>query len=199
MQRVTASLGLEAELELDTNSIDFRFLSIYAEDDGDLTSRNTSGHLGLKHWFSPQWFGTLNVDGFKDNFRNLNLRLSIGPALGYQIWNDSKKKFNFQVGLSYFSEDLKTGDDKQYGTARVGSNYQYHFTGNMNLTNNLVVFPNLNSLGDFILRDEVAFIHKVNKHWSFKLTHIFNYNNEPAEGIKSEDFYTIFGLQYNFN
>ena len=107
------SVGFKADLELNANSVNFRFLSIYAGSNGGVNSRNTSGHLGLKYWFSKKWFGSLDVDGFKNKFRNLNLRLSGGPAFGYQIWNTTKKELSFQVGLSYFSEDLKTGVDKQ--------------------------------------------------------------------------------------
>ncbi len=198
VERVTGSFGTEGALDLEKDKFAAKFLTLYAEDDGNVTTRNTSGNVGFKHFFGSKIYGTLNFDGYKDRFRNLNLRYSIGPGVGYQIWDETKKKLSFEAGITYFSDDLKTGDDKQYATARAASDFGYQITKFTRITNQFVIFPNLDSVGDYILRNEFGLKNNMGESWGLKLSHIFDYNNNPATGIKKGDSYTIIGFQYDY-
>lgn len=198
VERMTASFGAEGALDLDRDKFAAKFLSLYADDDGNVTTRNTSGNVSFKHFFDSKVYGTINFDGYKDRFRNLNLRYSIGPGIGYQIWDEAKKKLSFEAGITYFSEDLRTGDDKQYATARAASDFGYQITKSTRITNSFVIFPNLDSVGDYILRNEAGLKNDIGTGWGLKLSHIFDYNNNPAAGIKKGDSYVIVGFQYDY-
>ena len=189
VERVTGSFGAEGALDLEKDKFAANFLTLYAEDDGNVS---------FKHFFGTKVYGTLNFDGYKDKFRNLNLRYSVGPGIGYQIWDEAKKKLSFEAGITYFSDDLKTGEDKQYATARAASDFKYQITKSTKITNRFVIFPNLDSVGDYILRNEAGLKNDVGEGWGLKLSHIFDYNNNPAAGIKKGDSYTIIGFQYDY-
>ncbi len=198
VERVTGALGAEGALDLDRDKFSVKFLTLYGEDDGKVTTRNTAGNVGFKHFFEPKVYGTINFDGFKDKFRNLNLRYSVGPGVGYQIWDEAKKTLSFEAGITYFSEDLKTGEDKQYATARAASDFSYQITDSMKLTNRFVIFPNLDSVGDYILRNEAGLKNDIGAGWGLKFSHIYDYNNNPSAGIKKADSYIIIGMQYDY-
>ncbi len=198
VERITGAFGAEGALDLDRDKFSAKFLTLYAEDDGDVTTRNTSGNVSFKHFFEPKIYGTLNFDAFKDKFKNLNLRYSVGPGVGYQIWDEPKKNLSFEAGITYFSEDLKTGEDKQYATARAASDFGYQLTETTKITNRFVIFPNLDSVGDYILRNEAGLINDIGSGWGLKLSHIYDYNNNPPSGIKKADSYLIVGFQYDY-
>jgi putative salt-induced outer membrane protein YdiY len=198
VERVTAAFGAEGELDLDRDKFAAKFIPLYADDDGNVTTRNTSGNVSFKHFFDSKVYGAINFDGYKDKFRNLNLRYSIGPGIGYQVWDEAKRKLSFETGITYFSEDLKTGEDKQYATARAASDFEYQITENTRITNRFVIFPNLDSVGDYILRNEAGLKNDIGAGWGLKFSHIFDYNNNPSAGIKKGDSYTILGLQYDY-
>ncbi len=198
VDRATYSIGADGGLHLEKDEFDMRFLTFYAEDTGNVTARNSYGRFSFKHFFKKKWYFNINTEGFKDNFKNLNLRLSIGPGIGHRVWNDSKKKLSFEAGITYFSEDLKQGNDKQFITARFAGDVKYHITQKLVFANNFVVFPSIEETGDYILRNEISISQKLGEAWSLNLTHIFDFNNNPAPGIQEEDHNTVFGLQYDF-
>lgn len=198
VDRATYTIGGEGGLHLGKDEFGLRFLTFYAEDNGDVTARNTFGKFSFKHFFGKKWYWNMNAEGYKDTFKNLNLRLSIGPGAGFQIWNDLKKKLSIEAGVTYFSEDLKQGNDKQYSSARMAGDFSYHFTDSLNFNNNFVVYPSLENTDEYILRNQASISQKIGAGWALQLTHIFDYNNNPATGIQKDDFNTVLGLQYDF-
>jgi len=198
VERTSVSLGFDAKRDWEHDRFQFRFLHNYAEDTGNITSRNTFGALKFDHFFSQNFFNALSLEMLKDQFKDLNLRAIIGLGLGYRIWNDDVKTLEVEAGVTYFSEDLDVGQDDQFMAGRVGVTYSYNILENLLFKNYTLYYPSFKNPKEYRLRNEASLISQLGEGWSFKLTHIFDQNSDSAPTVKDKDQQFIFALQYTF-
>jgi putative salt-induced outer membrane protein YdiY len=198
VERSSVSVGFDARRDWEHDRFQFRFLHNYAEDSGNITSRNTFGALKFDHFFTENFFTGLSLELLKDEFKDLNLRAIIGLGLGYRIWNDDVKTLEVEAGATFFSEDLDLGPDDQFISGRVGITYSYKLLENLLFKDYMLYYPNLEFPKEYRLRNEASLISQLGKGWSLKLTHIFDQNSDPSPGVEDKDQQFIFALQYSF-
>lgn len=198
VERTSVSVGFDAKRDWEHDRFQFRFLHNYAEDTGNITSRNTFGALKFDHFFSQNFFNALSLEMLKDQFKDLNLRAIIGLGLGYRIWNDDVKTLEVEAGVTYFSEDLDVGQDDQFMAGRVGVTYSYNILENLLFKNYTLYYPSFKNPKEYRLRNEASLISQLGEGWSFKLTHIFDQNSDSSPTVKDKDQQYIFALQYTF-
>jgi putative salt-induced outer membrane protein YdiY len=196
--RLTISFGGEGKLKLDTERFEVKFRTIYTEEDDKITSRNTLGRGQYNHFFNDKWYGLLSLEALKDKFKNLNLRLAIGPGAGYVVWDDPIKNLKLEAGLTYFSEDLKSGVDTQFMTGRLSGIFDYQFSETLSFNNKVIIFPSFENVGEFTLRNEAGLSTRLAEAWSLNLSHILDYDNETPVDVKAADSFLILALQYDF-
>jgi putative salt-induced outer membrane protein YdiY len=196
--RKNASLGAEAERRTDLDRFTLGFLYNYAEEEDEVSARNTYGAAKYDYFFTRKFYGYLSVEMLHDKFKNLNLRTVVGPGVGYQVWDDKVKSLSFEAGLSYFSEDRMEGDDKDWLTARLSSSFQYYFTEHMYFRDHVIIYPSLEQGGEFQLRNEASLIAKLNSYWSLNLKNIYEHDSDPAKDVQGDDWQWILGIQYDF-
>ena len=192
------SFGAEALRRGDADRFSMRFLYNIAQEDDQMSTRNAFGALQYDYFFTKRFYGYLGVELLNDKFKDLNLRTVVGPGVGYQVWDDPIKALSLEAGIAYFSEDLRNQDDKRWMTVRLAANYRYKLTEWLVFTDRLVLYPSLESMSDFTLRNEAALLTAVGAGWSLKLADILDYVNSPPPGIKSTDSVFTVGLQYAF-
>lgn len=197
-ERSAFRLGADAVRRGDKDRFSMRFLYDISEEHNALSSRSFYGSLKYDYFFTRKFYGYLGVELLNDAFKDLNLRTIIGPGVGYQIWEEPRKALALEAGLSYFSEDYKIVNDKHWLTARLAADYRYKITDTIMFTNNLVLYPSLEKISDFSLRNEAAIATSLGSGWSMKLANILEYDNTPAVGIKNTDSNFLLGLQYAF-
>lgn len=196
--RASASVSAQAVRKTDKDRFSLRFRHNYAEEDDELTTRNTFGALKYDYFFTRAMYGYLGVELLNDKFKDLNLRVVVGPGVGYQIWDDEIKTLLVEAGLAYFSEDLDKGDDDSWITARLAGDFSYKLLDTIIFTDNLVVYPNLEDSGEYQLRNEAAIISALSENWALRLSNIVEYDSDPPQDIKKTDLYWILALQYSF-
>ncbi len=196
--RLTISFGGEGKLKLDTERFEVKFRTIYTEEDDKITSRNTFGRGQYNHFFNDKWYGLLSLEALKDKFKNLNLRLAIGPGVGYVVWDDQVKNLSLEAGLTYFSEDLKTGVDTQFMTGRFAGIFDFQFSEILSFNNKTILFPSLENVGDYKLRNEAELNTRLAEAWALNLSHILDYDNAAPVDVKATDSIFILALQYDF-
>ncbi|MBC8283375.1 MAG: DUF481 domain-containing protein [Nitrospinae bacterium] len=196
--RVSFNLGAQGKLKFDQERIELKFLTIYTEENDKITSRNTFGRMQYDHFFTEKWYGLLSMEALNDKFKNLNLRLAVGPGIGHQFWDDDVKELKLEVGITYFSEDLKNGEDRQFMTGRLAKKFDYKFSEFVSFSNDMIAFPSFEKIGDLKLRNEATLNTRLIEDWSLNLSHILDYNNDAPVGTKASDSLITFGLQYEF-
>lgn len=198
VDRTSISGGGEAKRKWEHDRFSLRALHNYSEDNGAITSRNTYGAIKFDHFFNDRLYSTLSSEILKDEFQDLNLRAIVGVGAGYRFWNNDVRTLEFEAGLSYFSEDRRAGQDEQFATARMGSNFEWHLLDNLTFKDYLLYYPNLEAFKEYRLRNEASLITALTEGWALKLTHIFSQNSNPSPGVEDKDQQFIFSLQYSF-
>ena len=196
--RTSVSLGGEALRKSARDRFGLSLLFNYATEDGSLTSRDIYGAIKYDYFFTEKFYGYVSVEMLKDKFKDLNLRASVGPGVGYQLWDDEIKSLALEAGLAYVSEDRISSEDDHWLTARLGARFRYKLNDHVTFTDNLTVYPNLESGGDFTSRNEAALTTTIAGPWSLRLANIWEHDSAPALGIKQDDSKSSLNLQYSF-
>jgi putative salt-induced outer membrane protein YdiY len=192
------SVGAEAQRRTARDRFIMRFLYNIAQENGTMTTRNAFGALQYDYFFTKKFFGYLGVELLNDTFKDLNLRTVVGPGAGYQVWEAPNRALSLEAGIAYFSEDLKSQEDKSWMTLRLAADFRQRLTDHLEFTDRLVLYPSLQSFSDFTLRNEAALLTSIGAGWAMKLADILDYVNRPPAGTKSTDSIFTAGLQYAF-
>ena len=197
-EKISASLGADAKRMFDKDRVGFKFLSIYAEEERKVSARNTYGTAKLSHFFTDQWFSFLGLEMLSDTFKDLNLRTTVGPGIGYQVWEDSVKSLELEGGFTYTLEDRQSTPDNQYTSARFAGNFSYKITANLTFIDEVVILPSLENSGEYTMRNEATLNTHLGNGWTVKLSNILERDNEPAPGVEPNDVHWIAALGYSF-
>jgi putative salt-induced outer membrane protein YdiY len=192
------SVGASAVRRTDNDRFLINFLYNNSEQDGVKTADNTYGQLKYDYFLNPKWYLYLTVDMLSDEFTDINLRTSVGPGVGYQIWEEDDKALGLEAGISYTSEDRDMGEDTDWISARIGANFHYRLFSKVLFSDQFVIYPNLDDTGEYTLRNEAALVTDIGANWAFRLSNIWERNSDPGPLLEEDDFTWILGLQYSF-
>jgi putative salt-induced outer membrane protein YdiY len=195
---MNVSVGALAVRRTENDRFLMNFLYNRSEDDGDKTAENAYGQLKYDYFLTPKWYLYMNVDILADEFQDINLRTSVGPGVGYQIWDEEDRKLGLEAGLSYINEDLDEGEDNDWIAGRLGMNFAYKLFDRIIFIDQFVIYPNLDETGEYTFRNEAALITDINAVWALKLSNIWNHNSDPESDLDKDDFTWILGVQYTF-
>jgi len=168
------------------------------EDNGVRTAENTYGQLKYDYFLSPKWYLYLNIDMLADGFKDINFRTSVGPGVGYQIWEEEDRGLGLEAGVSYTSEDRDLGEDTDWISARLGVNFLYKLFDRVVFTDQFVIYPNIDDIGEYTLRNDAALVTDIGASWALRLANIWERNSNPGPELKKDDLTWIVGLQYSF-
>ena len=192
------SAGAHAVRRTENDRFLINFLYNKTEDNGQRTAENTYGQLKYDYFLSPKWYLYLNVDMLSDDFKDINFRTSVGPGVGYQIWDEEDRALSLEAGVAFTSEDRDLGEDINWLSARLGANFLYRLFDRVVFTDQFVIYPNLDDTGEYTLRNDAAFVTDIGASWALRFGNIWERNSNPGEDFKKDDFTWILGLQYSF-
>jgi putative salt-induced outer membrane protein YdiY len=194
----TSALSVRAAAlrRTDKDRIAFSYLFNYAEQDKQMTARSNYGTMDYNYFITKKFYGYLALELLNDTFQDIQLRTTVGPGIGYQIWEDPVKALALEAGASYVSENHKSGTDDDYWAARFGTNFRYNILNFLIFTDRFLYFPSLES-SQYTLRNEAAITAPLVSGWALRLAYILQYNDQPARGVKTTDNTYILGLQYS--
>ena len=192
------SAGALAVRKTERDRFTINFLYNRAENEGELTANNTYGQLKYDYFMTPKWYLYLNVDMLSDEFKDVNLRTSVGPGAGYQIWDSDDRVLGLEAGLSYTNEDKDEGEDSDWWAARLGVNFLYKLFDRVVFTDQFVIYPSLDNGGEYTLRNEAAILTELGANWGLNFSNIWERDSDPDPGYDENDFTWILGVQYSF-
>ena len=170
----------------------------YAHENDAVTVRNHYGFLKYDYFFTKRFYGYLGTELLSDTFRDLTLRVAVGPGAGYQIWEDAIKSLSVEGGLSYVNEIHKEGKDKDFLTMRLGGDFKYKIADFLIFADELILYPRLDHIGRYLLHNEAKLAAPLGSGWALRLANVLDRDSNPPKGIEKSDIQWILGLQYNF-
>lgn len=193
------SAGAQAVRRTEDDRFMANILYNRTEDNGQSTAENTFSQLKYDYFLNPKWYLYLNIDMLSNKFQDINLRTSVGPGIGYQVWDEENKVLNLEAGASYTYVDKNIGEDTDGVTARLAANFLKKVFDRVLFTDQIAVYPDLEETGEYLLRNEASLITDIGASLAFKISNIWERNSNPEPSLKQDDFTWILGLQYSFS
>jgi putative salt-induced outer membrane protein YdiY len=193
-----ASVAFRASRKTDKERFSLGYQFNYAHENNAVTVRNHYGFLKYDYFFTKRFYGYLGTEFLSDTFRDLKLRIAVGPGVGYQIWDDEIKSFSVEGGLSYVNEIHKEGKDDDFLTVRLGSDFRYKIAAFLIFSDELILYPRLDYIGRYLLHNEARLAAPVGSGWALRLANILDRDSNPPPETKKNDIQWILGLQYSF-
>jgi putative salt-induced outer membrane protein YdiY len=168
------------------------------EEDGVTTKEKDRLKLGYNRLFDNNWFFALNTAFERDPIEDLDHRVSITPALGYDFWNDDRRTLNFQLGAGYAAE---TSGGKDESTSNVDwkleISYKF-FDGGMTLFHSHNIYRNFSGRENSVLNSETGVRYKLLQNLNVNVQANYDYDTEPVEGSDSKDLEVLIGVGLSF-
>ncbi len=167
-----------------------------AESDGTQTAKNAQGSLKYDHFLGEKWFlyNTLSLE--KDEFKNLNLRTSVGAGIGYQAYESEELSLYIEAGPAYINEDfVSTPDESSFGGG-YAINYEHKWREWVRFFHGQEGLYGQDT--DFIFRSRTG--ARIPLGAGFQSTVQFNldWDGDPPAGTENTDRRYLFLLGYTF-
>lgn len=167
------------------------------EDDDTKTADNALGYLKYDHFLTEKWYFTNNATFENDEFKDLNLKTTVGVGLGYQFFETELINLSFEAGPAYVNVDYDEADDDSYFAGRWSANYnQYFLDKRVQFFHIHAGFVSLEDTEDMFVRSRTGFRLPLYEKFNATIQYNFDWDNTPSPGDDRVDERYIFSLGY---
>jgi putative salt-induced outer membrane protein YdiY len=170
-----------------------------ASEDNQKTEDNATGYLKHDYFLTEKFYWYLKGMLERDKFKDINLRTTVGPGLGYQVFEGELMNLSVEAGPSYVNTDYDNAADEDSISGRWAVKFdrfffeklfQYYFSneGYFSASDTSDVFMFTKTGLRFPLRGGLFF----NLGWEW------DWDNKPAEDTDKSDYRYILSLGYGF-
>lgn len=172
------------------------------------TADNWNARAKYDYFFSPHLYAYGNVEAEKDNIANLDIRLTPGVGVGYQIVDRGDFKASTEAGLTYVYEKFDAPDTasttefrdhNEYLSGRLAYKIEKKFAGDrLTLFHNAEYLPSFQDIGDYLINADgglrVGITGKLFLEYKLTLT----YDAVPAPGASNTDLRHVMSIGWQF-
>jgi len=196
----TLNVGLRAARITPSNSTRVYFLSLFSQTSvaNQPTSFAESFRGGYRYEinFSRRLFTFGFSDLEHDQLQGLNSRLVGGGGLGMNLIKTRKTSFQVFSGGSANHENFNNGVKRMSREFVAGNDLTRQLTSTTSVTESLIVYPNLSSLGQYRVSFDSSIITQLNKWLAWHVTASNRYTSSPTPSVKNNDLLLTTGIRF---
>jgi len=176
--------------------------SVYATNDATgavphTTANTAGGGFRYDHDLTKKVFGFGATDFFADSLQGLNLRSVFGGGAGYHAIKNDATTLDLLAGLNYTHESYTTFS-RSFAALTLGEEFMHKVGKSTLLNEKALIFPNLNSVGDYRGTFDFATVTKISKRLGWQNAFSDIYVTNPPPGKKKNDLVLTTGLNVSF-
>jgi len=170
------------------------------ESEGTTTSQNWLAYGNYSHFLDKKWYLYADTLFEHDEFKDLDLRSTLGAGAGYQIFETPLLNLSISAGLAKVDENFDEAEDDDYTAGQWSVNYdQYFFKKFVQLFHVSTGFVSFEDTNDWFYRTRTGLRFPVYKGFTATLQYNYDYDHQPSEDAEDkEDTKIIFLLGYEF-
>jgi putative salt-induced outer membrane protein len=171
------------------------------ESDGQETEDKLKLELWGERDITDKLFALGSVSYLRDTFAGYNFRIFIGPGIGYTFIDSEVKLLQGIASVLYNYDDYSSGvqGTEENVSLKLSGRYSQHITETISFKELLDYTVALDDMGRYFVDSETRFEAKLNETFSFGLSFIINYQNEPpSAGVDNTDTTLFTSLIANF-
>lgn len=197
----TDSLHFDGELRIRNRWDRYKLGAQYnlQKDEGKDTAKNGSISGDYNRFISQKMYALLNISAARDKFQDLEVRMTVGPGLGYEFWQSDLRNFSLEAGLNYTYEDFGSRDDDEYASLRWSVDFDYWvYRRDVQYFLTQTGLKSVEDENNLVLSAQTGIKLPVVNNLSTKFEFDFNYNNKPAPGTEETDLKYIISGGYSW-
>ncbi len=178
----------------------------YGESGDAVVARNVKGALRFN--FRPQgsWAPSLFADAEHDPIKRLDLRLNAGGGAQYTFARSDAREAILSGAVLYSYENLSPPEGSTMeGTVEERARWKWEFGGRqrisegMELTQATQYQPVWDRASDYLLETETALRIRVTENLALTVSHLYQRNSTPPEGVVADDQVVKLGVSFAMN
>lgn len=179
----------EADRKSPKDLLKFYVSGDYSEENDKRSTSEVKGGAYYEYLFTERWFGYGSMELEYDEFENLELRTSVNVGAGYYWLKKEHHELKSRAGLGYIHENYMDGSTTSSAQAELGLDYRLDITPWLRFTSSDTWYPTFQSLRDYRLVSDNAFLIPLNGSdaWKLKLGALYEYDSTPQPGFKALD------------
>jgi putative salt-induced outer membrane protein YdiY len=168
-----------------------------SEDDNVKTADKALGYLKFDHFFATKWYGYANATGEQDEFKDLDLRATLGVGVGYQFIESDRTNLSLEGGLSYVDENYTIAEDNSFAAVRGALKFD-HFIVPKSLQYFLyhTALQSVEDSEDLVLFTQTGFRIPFYKNLNITAQINWEYDKSPSPGKKESDYTYLLTFGY---
>jgi putative salt-induced outer membrane protein YdiY len=194
---------VHADMEVVARSVENRFTIggavNKAEDSGVQTESNWIAYLKYDHFITRKWYAYSNADMESDEFKDINLRTTLGVGTGYQFLETPATNLSLEGGLNYVNTDFDMGADESYPAGRWALKFDHYLFGSKTQAfHRNEGFSALDDSENLFVRTQSGLRWPVIARLSATAQYNVDWDANPAPGRARTDRTVLFTLGYNW-
>lgn len=167
---------------------------------GVTTANSVFGFGEYAHFLNKKWFIFTSTLFEHDEFKDLNLRSTLGAGPGYQIFETPLLNLSVSAGLAWVDENFDVAEDNSYSAAQWSISYdQYLFKKFMQVFHKQIGTVSLENSSDWFYKTRTGVRFPLYKGLAVTAQYNYDWDNQPsAAAEKKEDTKFLLLLGYQF-
>ncbi len=170
-----------------------------ASKDNRKTEENMLGRLKHDYFLTPKLYWYTSGLAEKDEFKDISLRATIGPGLGYQFFEEELMNLAVEAGPSYVYTNFDSGGSEDSVSGRWAVRFdrfffeklcQYYFMNEG--------FVSASDTSDVFMFTRTGLRFPIRDSFSLNAGFEWDWDNQPSEDTDKSDYRYILSLGYGF-
>ena len=154
--------------------------------------------VNTKLYYQDRWFGSANLDSYRDPLKNVDMRLSASLGIGHRFWEHTHSALTAELGVSRVFEEIKLEmDDQQYGV-RWQVDYRQTLLGGRVEAFHTQTGLGLPTSDEFVVSSSNGLRYLLSDRFDVNFRTELQHESDPAEGKQQTDISYIAGLGLSF-
>ncbi|MDD5205710.1 MAG: DUF481 domain-containing protein [Desulfobacterales bacterium] len=157
------------------------------------------GYSKYDHFFTKKWYSYANLTAEKDEFKDLDLRTSLGIGAGHQFIESARSNLSFEGGLSYVDENYMVAEDVSYLAGRWGLKFDHYLLpSSLQYFLNHTGWQSVEDSENLILYTQTGIRIPIYKRMNLTAQFNWDYNKSPSPGTEKNDYTYILTVGYEW-
>ncbi|MDB4459197.1 DUF481 domain-containing protein [bacterium] len=169
----------------------------YGENNKVVNNESFGAFSQYDRLFGEKNYGYVRVEGLHDAIADVEMRLTIGPGVGYYFIKNEKQTLRGEAGPAFVYEQLGTGKEN-FATLRVGEKYTLNLGERARLWQTAEFLPEVSDFSNYLLNFEIGVEADLTKKMALRVVLQNRYDSEPTKGRESNDIKLVSGISYKF-
>lgn len=194
------NLALQGELVARTPSSRYTLGALLneAQEDGRDTASKSTAYLAYDHFLTERWYFNSNARFNEDEFRDLNLRTSLGLALGRQFWERDRSTLSLELGLSAVNEDFLVAEDESFTAGHWVLEARQPLAAAVSFFHRQDGLVSLESSEDVVVQTQTGLRFSLFRSFVAAAQVTLDWDNSPSPGREKRDTTYLLTLGYEW-